>query len=124
MLFCVIFVILPFASYSSYLSPSLAMIPLLRKTIFVLFVIAVTMPMFFLLVIAMGDVTTTSNADQWGCRIVKQLAFTIAVLWFLDLILLVLTLALKTLISEEFSSLESKNHDDLENFENIDEEFH
>gem|GEM_PF-6995515 len=100
------------------------MIPLLRKTIFVLFVIAVTMPMFFLLVIAMGDVTTTSNADQWGCRIVKQLAFTIAVLWFLDLILLVLTLALKTLISEEFSSLESKNHDDLENFENIDEEFH
>jgi hypothetical protein len=83
----------------------------LKKTLTILFAVAMIIPMLFMLFFVLGDVTSIS--------ILKQFSYILLVLWIADFVFLVMTLTLKELLRERILQQESIGEE-----ESVEEEFH
>ena len=94
------------------------MTKILTKIIFILLIIAVFLPMLFLLIVAVGEIAVSAgDLEPKSNPMLACFTYFIAVLWFFDLVLLVITLALKELFAQGILE-QSDNPDEI-----IDEEF-
>ncbi|MCL2119047.1 MAG: hypothetical protein FWH27_11535 [Planctomycetaceae bacterium] len=77
------------------------MINYYHKTLLTLVACIVLLPMALLVLVSTCDFTVAVDGDLWH-TIVKRAAVTIIVLWFFNLMLLILTVAMKELLIGHF----------------------
>jgi len=77
------------------------MIQYYHKTLLTLVACIVLLPMALLVIVSTCDFTVAGDGDLWH-TIVRRAAVTIIVLWFFNLMLLVLTVAMKELLIGHF----------------------
>ena len=77
------------------------MINYYHKTLLTLVACIVLLPMALLVLVATGDFTIVEDGSLWH-TIVRRATVVIIVLWFFNLMLLILTLAMKELVIGHF----------------------
>ena len=79
--------------------------------IFVLLIIAILLPMLFLLTVVIGEVAATVSEAPESCGFLVQFSCFLAAFWFFDLVLLLITLAMKELASHGIFDKADNNAD-------------
>ena len=86
------------------------MIQYYHKTLLTLVACIVLLPMTLLVLISTCDFTVTGEGHLW-LTIVRRAAVTIIVLWFFNLMFLILTVAMKELLTGHFCFAVDDDHD-------------
>ena len=86
------------------------MIRYYHRTLLTLVACIVLLPMALLVLVSTCDFTVAGDSNLWH-TFVRRAAVTIIVLWFFNLMLLILTVAMKELLIGHFCFAVDDNHD-------------